>query len=128
MMSEGDLTSIGMPPGGATGPVNTILAKLNQFGGKLFAGSYSGNRMHAWMAGLRDAEEQGLVGNAQLRYADKIMNDTQFIHTGANMPAATRGPFGHTVMQFKQFQLNQAAFMMNLLGDATDGAKLLSTN
>ena len=96
--------------------------KLVTASGKMFSASERGNKTHAFLAGLRDAEAKGVVGQQeQIEFARKVMNETQFIHTRANLVPKFRGDIGRTFGQFQTFRLNQTHFMLRLLEEAQQG-------
>lgn len=75
------------------------------------------NRLHAFAAGLNDAKKAGLTGNDAIKYAQKLVNETQFRFGLENAPAILRG--GNTTAsvlgQYKAYQIQQAIFLKNLL-------------
>lgn len=110
-------------------PINTetltgLAMKIGRTSGKLFSISEKGNRIHAFLAGLREAEARGIVEPAAQRaFAQKLVNDTQFIQTSANIPLAFQSDWGKLAGQFQTFRLNQLHFMARLLDDAQQGAR-----
>ena len=97
--------------------------KLVRVSGKMFSASERGNKTHAFLAGLREGEAQGIVDPRELtEFARKVMNETQFIHSRANMVPKFRGDIWRTVGQFQTFRLNQTHFMLRLFEEAQQGA------
>ena len=99
------------------GPVARMIEKYGM--GSVFRKVERGNRVHAFMAGLREAEAQGVESLPErLAFARDLMEKTQFIQTRANAPLAFQSPFGQVIGQFQSFRLNQLHFMTRLLDDA----------
>lgn len=105
------------------GAISNFAQKLSDVSGKFFEISERNNKIHAFMAGLREAERRGLEGDKATQFAKNVMWDTQFIQTRANVPEAFRGEFGRFVGQFQTYRLNQVHFMTRLIDEAWDGAK-----
>lgn len=97
--------------------------KIVKVSGKMFSASERGNKTHAFLAGLREGEAQGIVGERELiEFGRKMMNETQFIHSRANMVPKFRGDIWRTFGQFQTFRLNQTHFMLRLFEEAQQGA------
>lgn len=97
---------------------------LARVSGRLFSVSERGNRTHAFLAGLREAEARGITDLAKQRaFAQKIVNDTQFIQTSANTPIAFQSDWGRLLGQFQTFRLNQVHFMAKLFDEAIQGVR-----
>ena len=97
---------------------------LAEKSGRLFSRSERGNQIHAFLAGLREAEALGIpTGPQQIRFAETILKDSQFIHSPADMPLAFINSSGHPRMiaQFQTFRANQFRFMLRLVEGAQHG-------
>lgn len=91
--------------------------------GFLFAKVEEFNRLHAFAAGLRDAAKQGLTGDAAAKYAQQLVNATQFRFGVENAPPLLRGgnPTMSVLGQYKSYQISQTLFLKNLVSDAITG-------
>lgn len=104
--------------------LSAFAEKLQTKASKLFEMSERGNKVHAFLAGLREAERQGVGAlPEQIEFARRIMQETQFIQSAANAPAWARTELGKTLMQFQSFRMNQVHFMLRLADTAIQGAK-----
>lgn len=101
--------------------ISRFASRLQEAGGSLFSASERANRVHAFMAGLREGEARGLSGQELLDFARRVVFDTQFVHTRANLPPAFRGDIGRTLGQFQTFRINQTQFLVRLLDEARRG-------
>mgnify|MGYP001559976209 CR=1 FL=1 len=92
-------------------------------GGKWFQRVEGDNQLHAFMAGLRKAEQVGVTDQSdQTKFAWRIMNDTQFItSSGADQAPWMRNEALKTLGQFKSFQINQLRFMTRMVEQAMSG-------
>ena len=77
----------------------------------------TGNRYHAFLAGLRDAEAFGLEGRPAIEYARDIVDRAQFPSMAAAKPEIARSDWGAALWQMKQFQTRQTLFIKNLIRD-----------
>lgn len=82
--------------------------KAVDLSGRLFRGSESINRTHAFFAGYRDAVAHGLKGDAAIQYAKDIVNKTQFRVSKEALPLGWRSPTAGIFTQYKGFQLKYA--------------------
>lgn len=107
--------------------IEDLTSRVAQVTGTLFRASETqGNRYHAFLAGLRDAEAFGLKGNVALEYARDIVDVSQFPTGGPAAPMLFRSPRGSVIGQFKQFQIRQALNIKNIvMADIADYTALL---
>src|SRR5882672_12727223 len=92
--------------------------------GELFGTSEKNNKIHAFMAGLREADARGIVDEAtRLDFATKVVNETQFIQSRANFVPMFRGDTARMLGQFQTFRLNQMHFIMRLVDTAKTGVQ-----
>ena len=105
------------------GAFSQFAQKLMRGAGKMFEVSERRNRMHAFFAGLREAEKKGIEGEGAFDFARDVMNTTQFVQTRANLPPAFRSEFGRTLGQFQTFRINQTHFMARLVQEAEQGTR-----
>jgi hypothetical protein len=96
----------------ATGKAGYVFQKVEEM-----------NRVHAFAAGLRDAEKMGLAGKAAIQYAKDIVNTTQFRFGIENAPTLLRGgnPTLSVLGQYKSYQIQQTLFLKNLVADTISG-------
>ena len=104
--------------------ISSGLDKVEDMSGKLaqvtmtgFRKVETGNRYHAFLAGLRDAEAFGLEGRTAIEYARDISEQAQFPTMAAARPEIARSDWGAALWQMKQFQTRQALFVKNLIRD-----------
>lgn len=98
--------------------------KLQKAASGLFEKSETNNRIHAFLAGVREAEAKGITDlPSKLEFGRRVMQETQFIQSAANAPAWARSEFGKTMYQFQSFRMNQTHFMLRLADTAIQGAK-----
>lgn len=104
--------------------ISSGLDKIEDMSGKLaqvtmtgFRKVETGNRYHAFLAGLRDAEAFGLEGRNAIEYARDIAEQGQFPTMAAARPEIARSDWGAALWQMKQFQTRQALFVKNLIRD-----------
>ena len=96
--------------------LESLTGQVAHVSGTLFRVSeIQGNRFHAFLAGLRDAEHYGLGRRSAIEYALDIVRETQFPGGGPATPRAFRGPFGSLVGQFKPYQIRQSLFIRDLV-------------
>ena len=109
----------------ASGTLRGMAQVLARESGRMFAWSEKGNRVHAFFAGLREAQKRGVQSlDEQMEFARKIVDDTQFIYSGANIPPIFRkSGAGRIIGQFQTFRINQADFMLRLADEFVQGAK-----
>ena len=118
------LEKLGIEEPVGTGELPRILRSLAEKSGRMFSASEKGNRLHALMSGLREAERRGIQDvPGQLRFAELVLKDSQFIHTPADMVPLFRGPMGRVLGQFQTFRINQFRFMLRLLDEAQQGVR-----
>jgi hypothetical protein len=118
------LEKLGIEEPVGVGETSKLLRRLAETSGRLFSKSEKGNRLHALMAGLREAERKGIQGlPEQMRFAEQVHSMTQFIHTPADMVPLFRGPMGRVLGQFQTFRINQFRFMLRLVDEAAQGVK-----
>lgn len=104
---------------------STLWRKTKDWSGRMFQSSEKPNRIHALMAGMREAEKKGMTNpDEAFKYAWSVMTQTQFDlgDQAANLPAAFRSAPGRLIGQFQTFKLNQLHFMGRLLDQAREGA------
>ena len=107
------------------GATSTLQRWNQKFFGRMFSAAERGNRLHTFFAGLREAQARGIEDlDAQIRFANKLMADTQFIHSPADAIPLFRGDLGRTLGQFQTFRINQARFMLRLAEEAVKGNPL----
>lgn len=80
--------------------------------GKLFGYAEQVNRRSTFIAAYRLAVDQGIKDPAA--FAEKAVNETQFINNKANKMKFGRGAIGATLMTFKSYSLNWLELMHRL--------------
>jgi len=110
------------------GGLEGYASRISQFSGKLFSYSEKHNRLHAFFAGVREAERLGIPQEQWFEFGNDIVNRSQFIQSAANAPqlfrltpSAPLGRLGPIVGQFQTFRLNQMHMMAKQALDASKG-------
>lgn len=117
---QGGLEKVGYE---RVGPPSRLSNKIAEKLGHLFSESEKSNKLHAFLAGMREAETRGVTDlQKQIAFGRKVMNETQFIMGPANQIPGARGEIGKALTQFQSFRLQQTHFMMRLTDEALQGA------
>ena len=72
------------------------------------------NRVSAYLGAKAKAIAEGKSEYEAVKYAEKIVKDTQFSYTSIDTPRALRGPFMKTILQFGSYAIKQSEFMIEL--------------
>lgn len=80
----------------------------------LFNGAEYLNRLHAFISGFKIAELQKLDYQAKVKFAEKFVDETQFIYGKANVPQALQGKLA-LPGTYQKFQGNYLRFLRNNL-------------
>ena len=99
-LQAGDGTTVG----NLTAGVNNSLTKLGMLWGKPFSLAEQFNRRSTFIAAYRTAVEQGMPDPD--KFAEKAVNDTQFVMNKGNRPQWARGAIGSTLFTFKSYGIN----------------------
>ena len=95
--------------------------------GKPFQTVEKANRAVAYVAGLFEAGEKGLQGEAARRYADAIVKRTQFLYGKTGAFLGQTNPIGRVAFQFGTFPIKSMEMYHTWAGEGPTGlAKLLS--
>lgn len=115
------LEKVGAEP---IGPPSALHNKISKLFGHWFTESERNNRIHSFLAGMREAEARDVNNlQEQIKFGRKVMNETQFITGPANQPPLLRSEIGKTLGQFQSFRMNQTHFMLRLTDEAIEGIK-----
>jgi hypothetical protein len=99
-LSIGDGTRAGDALAGA----KNAMSRLSLAWGKVFGVAEQLNRRTTFIAAYRIAEAQGIKDPAA--FAEKAVNETQFIYSKANKMQWGRGAIGGTLMTFKSYTIS----------------------
>jgi len=69
------------------------------------------NRVHAFIAGLEAARVKGLQGPEASKFAERMVQETQFDQSQANRPKIMQHPIGRVAFQYKNFAGNMLRFL-----------------
>lgn len=107
-LSGGDGTRMG----DATAAANNALSRVSLAWGKLFGAAEQFNRRTTFIAAYRTAQEQRI--NDPAKFAERAVNETQFIYNKGNKPQWARGAIGATVFTFKQYSISYVELMQRM--------------
>ena len=102
----------GTRTGNALAHASNNLAKFSVGWGKLFGMAEQINRRSTFIAAYRLGVEQGVPDPAT--FAEKAVNETQFINNKANKAKFARGAIGGTLMTFKSYSTNYLELLYRL--------------
>lgn len=107
-LSGGDGTRLG----DAAAAANNALSRVSLAWGKLFGAAEQFNRRTTFIAAYRTAQEQRI--NDPAKFAERAVNETQFIYNKGNKPQWARGAIGSTVFTFKQYSISYVELMQRM--------------
>lgn len=90
----------------------------------LFSVTEEMNRTSAYIAAHEAATKKGLVGDRRRAFAEKFVDDTQYLYSKVNRPPIGRGAIGATAITFRQFQGAWLRQLRNSVGEGEWGAAL----
>ena len=99
-LKSGDGTTVG----DALAKGSNALSKLSMAWGKVFGIAEQFNRRTTFIAAYRTAVEQGIADPA--KFAEKAVNETQFVANKGNKPRWARGAVGSVLFTFKSYSVN----------------------
>ncbi|RYF02289.1 MAG: PLxRFG domain-containing protein, partial [Oxalobacteraceae bacterium] len=85
---------------------NNALSRLQLGWGKLFSTAESYNRRLTFIAAFRLAQENGETNEGAYAFAERAINETQFVANKGNRPRWARGAVGATLFTFKSYSVN----------------------
>jgi hypothetical protein len=87
----------------------------------LFDLAEKANKYQAFIGFYNVAKSKGFDAPTALKYAEDLVNDTQFVYGKSNTPKWFRGSSGAVIGQYKKFFLNDLALYSNLATGAVKG-------
>jgi hypothetical protein len=111
----------GTPMGNAAAKASNALSRLTLAWGKFFSSAEQFNRRVTFIAAYRTAQEQGIADPAG--FAEKAINETQFVYNKGNRPEWARGAIGSTVFVFKQYSISYVELLHRLATQGGPGGK-----
>jgi hypothetical protein len=111
----------GTPMGNAAAKASNFLSRLTLAWGKFFSSAEQFNRRVTFIAAYRTAQEQGIADPAA--FAEKAINETQFVYNKGNRPEWARGAIGSTVFTFKQYSISYVELLHRLATQGGPGGK-----
>ena len=95
-----------------------VLSKVSM---SLFTGMETFNRGVAYLGALTEAQEKGWSPAKQREYAHSVMKRTQLNYEGPAKPEILRHTLWRVPLQFKNFMVQQLAFVVGLRGQRKHG-------
>jgi hypothetical protein len=111
----------GTPMGNAAAKASNFLSRLTLAWGKFFSSAEQFNRRVTFIVAYRTAQEQGIADPAA--FAEKTINETQFVYNKGNRPEWARGAIGSTVFVFKQYSISYVELLHRLATQGGPGGK-----
>jgi polyhydroxyalkanoate synthesis regulator phasin/cation transport regulator ChaB len=111
-LRSGDGTRLG----DLTAEASNLLSRVQLAWGKVFGVAEQFNRRSTFIAAYRIAVEKDMADPAA--FAEKAVNDTQFVYTKANRPRWARGAVGSVLFTFKTYSINYVELLHRM---ATQG-------
>lgn len=112
-IAEGQYRDVAMMGRGTT---KSKVGKIAELSMAPFQFAEKVNRIHALFAGYDLATKKGLSGADALRFAEDIVDETQFVYGKSNRPEIARGPIGAPALVFKMWSGNFIRFLRNQYG------------
>jgi hypothetical protein len=107
-LKSGDGTALG----NATAKASNVMAKVGLAWGKVFSLAEQFNRRITFIAAYRTAQEQGIADPAA--FAEKAVNETQFISNKGNKPTWARGAIGGVLFTFKSYSVQYLELLQRM--------------
>lgn len=111
----------GTRAGDAMATASNTLARLSTGWGKVFSVAEQFNRRTTFIAAYRAAVEKGLGNPAA--FAEKAVQETQFVYNKGNKPAWARGAVGGTLFTFKQYSISYVELLSRTAASGPEGRK-----
>lgn len=116
-LKAGDGTRLG----NAAAKAGNALSKLSLAWGKVFGVAEQFNRRLTFIAAYNTALEEGISFPAQ--FAEKAVNETQFVYNKGNRPRWARGAVGATLFTFKQYSVNYVELLVRMATAGEPGSE-----
>ena len=100
---------------------SNAMSRLMLVWGRPFSLAEQYNRQVSFIAAYRTAVEQGMPNPA--KFAEKVVNETQFVYTKANRPAWARGAIGSTLFTFKTYSISYVELLVRMAKSGPEGKK-----
>jgi hypothetical protein len=113
--SDGTLAGAAMAHGSNT------LSRLGLAWGKPFSWAEQANRRIAFIAAYRTGVRVGAADPA--KFAERAVNETQFVNNKGNRPEWSRGAVGATLFTFKSFSVNYLGLMNRMWTQGEPGSE-----
>jgi hypothetical protein len=107
--------------GDAAAAASNWTSKLMLAWGRPFALAEQFNRQATFIASWRTAIDQGMADPFQ--FAERTVEETQFVYTKANRPAWARGAVGSVLFTFKSFSISYVELLTRLAQSGPEGKK-----
>lgn len=111
----------GTTAGNLMAAANNALSRGMLLWGRPFAMAEQFNRRATFIAAYRVAVDKGMANPAA--FAEKAINDTQFVYTKANRPQWARGAVGGTLFTFKTYAISYVELLSRMAGSGKDGRR-----
>lgn len=109
-LKSGDGTTLGNAWAGA----QNKFEQLTFAWGKLFSTAEQYNRRTTFIASYRTAKDNGMSPSEAFKFAEKAINETQFVANKGNRPRWARGAIGSTLFTFKSYSVNYVEMLARM--------------
>lgn len=111
----------GTAAGDAAAKASNFLSKLMLAWGRPFALAEQFNRRVTFIAAYRTAVAEKMDDPAA--FAERVINETQFVYTKANRPAWARGAIGGALFTFKTYSISYIELLSRLAKSGPEGKR-----